>query len=67
MNRIPPYGSKTDYRKIDLFRRRSGVPGWYYCGSTTWAHSCRFAVDRYLACTGAERGTVKAHYAKVQS
>jgi hypothetical protein len=59
-----PYGVKRNYRKIDLYRRRPDMSGWYYCGSTTWAHSCAFAKDRFLACAGLPRDAVKANFTR---
>jgi hypothetical protein len=66
MKRIHPvYGEKRDYPKIDLFTRTlcptcRALSDWRYVGSTNWARTCREAVDRYHACMGLERGTVRA-------
>lgn len=40
------YGDKRDYPKIDIY-----VHGKYAC-STTWARTCKEAVDRYMASKG---------------
>lgn len=43
------YGNRRDFPKIDLFVRRKGEPAsaWTYAATTTWARTCREAVDRY--------------------
>lgn len=59
------YGNKRDYRKIDLFvRLKADAPKgpWKYAASTTWARTCREAVERYQP----DHGTfeVRAFFAK---
>jgi hypothetical protein len=41
------YGDKRDYPKIELFVKTS--LGWNYIGTTTWAKTCKEAVERYKA------------------
>lgn len=38
-----PYGTYSDYAKIDIFRRDTGD---YVC-STTWARTCKEALWQY--------------------
>ena len=49
----PPYGEKRDYPKIDIYRDGA------YVGSTNWSRTLREAKDRYLACVGAPRNSVR--------
>ena len=48
------YGDKRSYRKIDIY-----VAGKYEC-STTWARTCKEAVEKYL-----ERGIYYKYADKV--
>jgi hypothetical protein len=44
MNRkTAPYGTFSDYPKIDIFNRQTGA---YVC-STTWARTCKEALFQY--------------------
>lgn len=60
--RVLPYGVKKDYPKIDLYEKVAG--GLAYRGSTTWAHSCKFAIERYAACTGKTIESLRAYFDK---
>ena len=58
------YGTKRDYRKIDIF---TGQPGaWRYVASTTWSRTCRDAVAKYKESKSipADANTVKAQFSK---
>ncbi len=57
------YGDKRDYRKIDLFVRRKGETRWTYAVSTTWARTCREAVEHYQPTGAGVTFEVKAHFA----
>ena len=41
------YGDRRDYPKIDLYVRDKSGKGWEYAISTTWARTCKEAVDAY--------------------
>lgn len=41
-----PYGTYRSFRKIDLYMRTHANAEFEYCGSTTWARSCKEAVAR---------------------
>jgi hypothetical protein len=44
MNRkTAPYGTYSDYPKIDIYRRDTGA----YVASTTWARTCKEALHQY--------------------
>ena len=61
--RIPKYGEKRDYRKVDIFRYRAdGL--WHYACSTTWARTCREAVEMFCISNGISRYSVRARFAK---
>lgn len=60
--RVLPYGVRTDYRKIDLYEKTA--TGLAYRGSTTWAHTCKFAIERYAACTGKPVESLRAVFDK---
>lgn len=40
------YGEKRDYPKITIFVKRRGE--WTYFASTTWARTCKEAVEHVL-------------------
>jgi len=50
------YGDKTNYPKIDLFLDGD------YVATTTWAPTCREAVQRYLERYPGTRGKVTASF-----
>jgi hypothetical protein len=63
------YGDKRDYPKIDIYVRGSKQYGpayadnYCYARSTTWAKTCREAVEQYLkAHPDVEASNVKAHF-----
>jgi hypothetical protein len=56
------YGDKRDYRKIDIYHDRHG----YVC-STTWAKTCREAIDRFIEArklTNEYKASYSARFAK---
>ena len=53
----PPYGTKRDYRKIDLFLKQEDRSLRYVC-STTWSGTCKEAAKSFAE-------SVRVHHSKV--
>jgi hypothetical protein len=57
------YGDKRDNRKIDLYVRKHGDKAWTYATSTTWARTCREAVENFQPVGPGVTFDVKARFA----
>lgn len=58
------YGNRRDFPKIDIYAKRAkGQPLKYLC-STTWARTCRKAVERYATSSDYAASDLKAHFSR---
>lgn len=57
------YGNKRDYPKIDIYDKDSNGQA-VYIASTTWAKTCKEAVERYNANPDKKLLATHAHFDK---
>jgi hypothetical protein len=57
------YGDKRNCKKIDLYVRSHGDKVWTYATSTTWARTCKEAVEHFQPVGPGVTFDVKARFA----